>query len=395
MGSESGIGWHFAIELARHHKITAIISDTRKPFIEQSLKGSSIENLEIIYYGLPSWVKRFYKPATASEHIYYFLWQIGLYYFSRKIIRERNINLIHHITLGVFRIPSFMWMHGKPFVFGPVGGGEESAVPLRKSLPAKFRRIEWLRSRINKFSRFTPGLNSCLKNSDLILLRTSDNLRHIPAKFHHKCKVLLGVGIEHIHEIQEKPADQKFSILYTGRLIYWKGVHLAIKAFASIQHRHAELDFTIVGSGSESDWLKDIAKQEGVYEKINWIPRVQQQVLFQMYRDYDVFLFPSLHDSGGEVVLEALSYGLPVICLDSGGPKEMVDSSCGAVIRTDYGGEHEVVTEIAVTLLRMLDNPDMLQQMRKNAILKAQTQTWDKVKERAYEMIADDLYDLA
>jgi glycosyltransferase involved in cell wall biosynthesis len=50
---------------------------------------------------------------------------------------------------------------------------------------------------------------------------------------------------------------------------------------------------------------------------------------------HDFLLFPSLHDSGGFVVLEALCHGMPVLCLDLGGPKEIVSLDSGLIIKTD------------------------------------------------------------
>ena len=54
----------------------------------------------------------------------------------------------------------------------------------------------------------------------------------------------------------------------------------------------------------------------------------------ELYRRHDALLFPSLHDFSGNVVLEALVHRLPVVCLDLGGPAELVDASCGRVVAT-------------------------------------------------------------
>src|SRR5262249_17128782 len=56
----------------------------------------------------------------------------------------------------------------------------------------------------------------------------------------------------------------------------------------------------------------------------NSSPRMPPAELFELYDTHSLLLFPSLHDSGGFVVLEALSHGLPVVCLDLGGPREIV-----------------------------------------------------------------------
>ena len=50
----------------------------------------------------------------------------------------------------------------------------------------------------------------------------------------------------------------------------------------------------------------------------------------ELYRRHHALLYPSLHDSSGNVVLEALFHGLPVVCLDLGGPAEIVDPRAAA-----------------------------------------------------------------
>jgi glycosyltransferase involved in cell wall biosynthesis len=123
-GSESGIGWNFAKELAKQgHQIVIFTKnpDKDKSFTQETTKLNLQNNLSVRYYDLPRWCNLFYKSATASEHLYYFCWQIGLYLYVKKFLRKNDVDLIHHITLGVFRTPSFLYGLGKSFIFGTVG----------------------------------------------------------------------------------------------------------------------------------------------------------------------------------------------------------------------------------------------------------------------------------
>jgi glycosyltransferase involved in cell wall biosynthesis len=94
-------------------------------------------------------------------------------------------------------------------------------------------------------------------------------------------------------------------------------------------------------------------RREGLEEKIMWIPRftVRDEVL-SVYDKHDLLIFPSMHDSGGTVVLEALSRRLPVICLKLGGPGVLIDSSCGACIDTERRSGEEIIQSIAMELIR-------------------------------------------
>lgn len=398
-GSESGIGWNFAKELASKGYEVYILTKNpskeiafRKEISRLNLQG----NLFVLYYDLPPFIQKFYRAATAAEHVYYLLWQAGAYFFAKDLVKKIEFDIVHHITLGVFRTPSFMHLLGKPFVFGPVGGGEECPPALRKNLPFGFKLKEIARSVVNRASGFDPFLNQCLKNSDLILLKTSDNLRFIPDSYHAKCQVELEVGIQSLPkpDKREKLTSGKVKILFAGRLIYWKGLHLAIKAFAGISGKFPEVEFTVVGSGPDEDWLKSVAVHEGVSNKINWVPRVDRAVLFEMYRDFDLLLFPSLHDSSGGVVLEALSFGIPVVCLDLGGPKEIVDESCSVVVKTKSLTETEVVKNLSFALENLITKPEKMALMREHAMEKAGNYTWEKVVGRVYRRIEEIVLDV-
>lgn len=398
-GSESSIGWNFAKELAgKGHQVFILTKNpVKEPEFRKEIKRLKLEDkLFVEYYDLPEYFQGLYKAATAVEHLYYFFWQIGAYFQAKKLVKIFEFDIVHHITLGVFRTPSFLYLLGKPFVFGPVGGGEECPPSLRKNLPLRFKIKEIARSFLNRLSGFDPFLNQCFKKSDLILLKTRDNLQFIPKKYHAKCQVEMEVGINSIPDVdkRENPGTRKIKILYAGRLIYWKGLHLAIKAYAKLAKTYPEVDFTVVGSGSDEGWLKEIAEQEGVLEKIKWVPRVEQAVLFEMYRDFDLLLFPSLHDSSGGVVLEAISFGIPVVCLDLGGPKEIVDINCSRVVPTKGLSEQEVVVKLAEALEGLISQPEKMEQMREFAMEKAKGYTWEKVVARVYSRIEDEVLDL-
>jgi glycosyltransferase involved in cell wall biosynthesis len=67
-------------------------------------------------------------------------------------------------------------------------------------------------------------------------------------------------------------------------------------------------------------------------------------------------LFPSLHDSGGYAVIEAMAAGLPVICLNLGGPGLFVNEACGWVIEADT--PEQTVDDLAQALQEFADVPE-------------------------------------
>ncbi len=149
-------------------------------------------------------------------------------------------------------------------------------------------------------------------------MTTEETYQKIPAKYHGKTAIAPAVGID-ITDAVTSAKHRDFTLLYAGQLLHWKGVHLAIEAFAKALTTHPGLKFTIIGSGTFRDRLEAQVRALGLLPHVEFIQHVPQADLFEHYRKAHLFLFPSLHDSGGFVVLEAMARGLPVICLDRGG----------------------------------------------------------------------------
>jgi glycosyltransferase involved in cell wall biosynthesis len=129
--------------------------------------------------------------------------------------------------------------------------------------------------------------------------------------------------------------------------------------------------------------LRDVAKRIGVEDAVEFIGHVPRQQLVESLLSYTALVFPSLHDSGGLVVLEALSKGLPVVCLDLGGPGVMVNDSCGIVVPTVHADEAETVTGIAAAMASLGTMPAaQWELLSRAAVARADELSWARLTER-------------
>jgi glycosyltransferase involved in cell wall biosynthesis len=122
----------------------------------------------------------------------------------------------------------------------------------------------------------------------------------------------------------------------------WKGVAIAIRAIAETDHWR----LVVVGGGFDEMRLRRLARRLNVGDRVRftgWLTK--EEVLDRMRKDADVFVFPSMHEEAGLVVVEALASGLPVICLDKGGPP-LLAGGAGLVLRSSVGLD-EVVSGLA------------------------------------------------
>lgn len=387
VGSEGGGGWRWALELAKQHEVFVLTDVSRQNLIEPFLNAST--NPHIIYYR-PAFLKKLPLNSHTAQ-IIYSLWQYSLLPFARRLHQEHHFDLAIHLTYGVFRHPSFLGFLGIPFVFGPVGGGEDAPWRLKKSFPIKDKIAEFVRTLLNISAKYNPFLWLALSRARLILVRTDETARALPLPYQSKAIVHQEIGTpshQRSTPIIERQTGEIFRVLFAGRLLCLKGIHLALRAVVKAQSSGANLQFTIIGSGPKGKWLKLIADQIGLDASVvRWIEHVPQEELFKLYEEAHCLLFPSLHDSGGNVVLEAMSFGLPVICLDLGGPKTLVNEQCATVINTSKQSEQEVINALTQALLELANNEPKRIAMSMAALKRAKAMAWEKRVIDAFALI--------
>lgn len=367
-GSEPGIGWQWAMNLAGlGHRVWVLTRANNRAAIERAMAANGITNVTFLYYDLPAWA-RTWKRGGRGVHLYYLLWQLGAYRVARKLTREVSIDVVHHITFGVYRHPSFMAFLGLPFVFGPVGGGERTPWELRKGFPLRGHVTDMLRDGANWVSGFDPLMRAMYRRTAMTLCKTRETLEQVPAKYRSNCRVQLELGMH--GDGEHSPSDQvcareTFDVLYVGRLLYMKGVHLALLAFARSFAGDPKARFTIIGSGRDKAWVLQLAHRLGLDSQLRWIPWMPREAVLEKYREHDVLLFPSLHDSSGNVVLEAMAAGLPVVCVNLGGPGQMVNEEVGVAVPP--GSRDQVVADLSQALTKLAQDPALRARLAANA----------------------------
>lgn len=392
-GSEPGVGWHWALELADlGHDVWVITRANNQPSIEQALSTAPRNNLHFVYYDLPVWMRAL-KKRPGGVYVYYLCWQWGIYQVSKSLIQQIDFDWVHHITFGVFRQPSFLAFLGIPFILGPLGGGERAPYALRHSFQLRSHILDLLRDISNQLVTIDPMSREIYRRATIILCKTEQTLISIPQRYKDKCRVYLEIGIDSSspprlnQQPEEWSTERPFQVLCVGRLVYWKGLHLGLRAFAQLKKQIPASTLTVIGSGPDSGWFHQLATQLDIDDAINWISWLEQREVMQAYSAHDVFLFPSLHDSSGNVILESLAQGLPIICLDLGGPGVLVDQSCGRVIATEGASEQAVIQSLSRQLQALAEDSALLAQLKKGAFERASEYQWSQRVRRLYESL--------
>ena len=356
-GSESAVGWSWALSLAQAgHQVVVLTRSEARQRIELIPKGALPKSHpRFVYFDVP---KALRWQARGPLHLYFALWQCLAASFARELHRREQFDCVHHVTFAGLRAPSFMGRLGIPFILGPVGGGERAPWRLRRGYSLAGLIYDAARDAANLMIQFTPFMSGTFASAERIYVTSRETLRLMPHRFRNKAQIELAIGTEEetaplsgriVHP--RKRQDSCFHVLYAGRFIDSKGMHLGLPAFAWLVDAEPDARLTMVGDGpAERHWRK-LAEDLGVAANIVWLPRQEHEAMASLYADHDVLLFPSMHDSGGMVVLEAMNQGLPVVCLKLGGPGTLVNESCGYVVDPAGKDTTQVVREMGDALI--------------------------------------------
>jgi glycosyltransferase involved in cell wall biosynthesis len=139
------------------------------------------------------------------------------------------------------------------------------------------------------------------------------------------------------------------------------------------------------GRGPEGDRLAVLAKELGISDHVRFLGGMTRNQVLGWMKVADVLLFPSLRESSPLVLLEAMMAETPVVCLDQGGPGEMVTPECG--IKVPVHNSNQVVQDIADALFRLISDPALCRSMGEAGQRRVLSlYDWSKRKERMFQI---------
>jgi glycosyltransferase involved in cell wall biosynthesis len=189
---------------------------------------------------------------------------------------------------------------------------------------------------------YLPVLRRVLARVDRIIVGSPPMLEtsEVLGPFRDKCRVVpFGIATERFDPTPETMAraaalragHTRRVVLFVGRLIYYKGVDVLVRAMAGV-----DADLVMIGRGPLESELRALADAEGVAERVTFLPPVEDAELAAWYRAADVLCLPSVarSEAYGLVQLEAHASGTPVVCTDlpTGVPWVNVDGETGLVV---------------------------------------------------------------
>ena len=363
-GSEDAMGWNFTYQIARYNKVIAITRENNKPAIEKFMTENPdtvYQNITFLYFDLPYWM-RFWKKGSRGAMLYYYMWQRGIIAFIKK--QELQFDITHNVNFHNDWTPSFLYKLEKPMVWGPVG--HHPVIPnqyLKKYAIHYFikDRATWLIKKM--FWNGSFSLKKTVQKASHIWCMNSG----VPSVLKIKTNdfsISASIASEDFNAKKIITKDT-FTLISVGRFVPLKGFDLTLLSFIKFINtlsfdKRKNCQLKLIGTGPENSFYQKIIAEnqaEDYIEIIEWIDRLE---LMKIYETSSVFLFPS-HEGAGMVVAEALSFGLPVICLDNEGPGEFINADCGfAIPHSDY---NTTIFGLEKSIQTLYQDQNLLQKM--------------------------------
>jgi glycosyltransferase involved in cell wall biosynthesis len=346
--------------------------------IARELESLPRTTINMVYHKLPDPFDRILMNFLRGLPHYY-LWHLTSLRAIRRLNREVRFDLAHQVTYVSFRFPSSLAWSGIPFVQGPIAGAEDSPWRFIASMGFRGALQNILRSASNKLVRFDPSVRWTFRKARVVLVATTGTLNALPRSVKPKCQLFPAVGSPTMHldspgfGLAQTPANgNAIRLLYVGELRFLKGVQFLLKALPRCHARGVAASVTLIGDGPFSKALQRLAQSLDIEESVSFRERLPRAAVLEEYAKFDAFVFPSLRDSGGFAVLEAMVARLPVICLDIGGPQMTVTADTG--IRIKANDPRQVVEDLAEAILTLAGDPILRRRLGDAGFQRAMTE---------------------
>ena len=355
-GSEPEVGWRVATGMATHCNVRAITRANNRRAIEAGLAELDGAKPEFLYYDLPAPFLKLKKRLLGTSG-YYVLWQIAARWHFRK--EMEHADLIHHVTFNGVQFPGLWINTGKPVVLGPMGGGmtcPASLLPLFGKHEAKEKR----RSLLIRSLRFLPWWRITVSQATTVIAANRETAELLQPHRNETVPVLLETAVspEAFTDSPRPPRNAaELKILWLGQMIPRKAPILALQAFAKALKSEPGLRLTIAGSGPEEERVRAEARRLNITDKVEIPGRIPKERVNALMDEADAFLFTSIRDTSGNVVLEAMSRALPVVAVWHQGMREICSQESALLVKPS--SPETTAHQLAACLLLIAVEPEL------------------------------------
>ena len=366
--------FHWIKALSKFCDITALVRRRRG----RPCGTEGVANVQTIHFDEPGIYAKF-TGLDRRLQAGYFQFVFRAYKWAKRKMEAQRWDLVHQITPGALRFPSPMAYLGLPFVLGPAGGLHPYPKELAGALPKP--PVEWLRAVDTMRMKVDPFFRGTLRRASRLLVFSRQAVEMISPEFRDKCVITPDGGFEELPKETARGSEgNTVEMLFVGRVEVVKGLKFLLKALKKVgKGRNWRL--TIVGDGSDLEYERRLTGELGLTERVRFEGRKPREQVNEYYLRADVFCLPSVREGSGLAVLEAMSYGLPVVVCDYAGPAATATEECG--FKVPPAKEDAFVEGLAKAVGALVESKELRLKMGAAARRRVEEEfIWEKRAER-------------
>lgn len=292
---------------------------------------------------------QFIKSAQKSSKSYY---GSGFTYMSPKIIIELLRYRPRVIFADSFRIWTMIALLLKPVFKWKVIISYEGSSPgvdhVGSNLRVMLRRM---------MVRFADALMTNSHGGKRYL----SNILEAPGNriFVHPYQVPSAKSLVNSSPIKSEELKLKKPIfLFVGHIIPRKGLNYLLEACLTLRKQQYEYTLLIVGDGADKDELEVFCNQHSLQNVVKWMGRVDYEEIGNYFTQADVFVFPTIEDTWGVSVLEAMLFHKPILCSKGAGTSELIIEG-----ENGFLFEPDKPEKLAQLMAHLIENPNLVEDM--------------------------------
>ncbi|MEM7312235.1 MAG: glycosyltransferase family 4 protein [Planctomycetota bacterium] len=381
------VGYNFASALARRDDLEVTVAT--HPRNRRAVESDEISELaEVIYPDNEYVAARMYSIAqllrgakgkgwttnTAFQSLSYLFFERELHRMVGKRLDRGEFDLIHRVTPVTPTVgsPIASWTD-VPMVVGPMNGG----LPWPEEYPELRKQENEFLVPLRKAYKLFPYYRSTYRKLKAAIAGSQHTATEIPKYFKGQKYLLPENGVDprrfKLADSWTPPTD-KFRFVTVGRLVPYKGLWLTLEAMRNSETlRKCEL--VVIGDGPDRERIEKMVADFDLKEQVQLIGWLEQTEMAKVLAQSQCFVFPSLREFGGGVVLEAMSSGLPSIIVKYGGPIDLMDESSGILL--PMAPREQMVDYLRSAMESLVENPRLCWQLGDAAVQRVRDEfTW-------------------
>lgn len=402
-GSECAVGWGRMLGAAKVAETHVVTSEANYLALDRA-RGENLVPANVRFYTPTpdAALRKFEEQPVLFAYNYraYHHWQLLAKDLITDLHERERFDLVHQVNVCTFREPGYGHILNTPFVWGPVGGTQNFPSRFLPTLAPAEAVKEGLRSVANKMALRKPRVRHAARKAAVLFAANSTNERDFAGVFRQCPNRLLETGLHEVPEpdrtryeqrVQEtkhgmKPSPLK--LLWSGELQTRKALPVLLRALTLVP-RDVDWGLDVLGDGPMGERWAEQARRLGLGERVRFLGRLPFGDATRYMHSADLFCFSSLRDTSGNVVLEALAAGVPVVCFDHQGASDMVSSSAGVKLPVTSPGR--AYRDWARTIEQLARDPERLLQLSHGATVQARQFLWSgnhDIMNGVYERLA-------